>query len=108
MEMKSKVFMLFFLLSISVSGFTQIVKFIKNPYQAKYRVYISLQPKQATHWIYKVKSPSDIKKPGHWYIVTNPQLFSNAMTLYKVEKIDDADFIVYYVNTSDSATIKLK
>ena len=86
----------------------QIVKFIKNPYQAKYKVYISSQPKGATHWIYPVKSPADIRKGGHWYIVTNPQLFSNAMTLYKVEKIEEADFIVYYVSNSDSAMIRQK
>ena len=86
----------------------QIVKFIKNPYQAKYKVYISSQSKEATHWIYPVKSPADIRKGGHWYIVTNPQLFSNAMTLYKVEKIEEADFIVYYVSNSDSAIIRQK
>jgi hypothetical protein len=86
----------------------QIVKFIKNPYQAKYKVYISSQSKEATHWIYRVKSPADIRKGGHWYIVTNPQLFSNAITLYKVEKIEEADFIVYYVSNSDSAMIRKK
>jgi hypothetical protein len=106
--MNSKVFILIILLSYSVSGYTQIVKFIKNPYQAKYRIYISLQPKEATHWIYRVKSPVDIRKGGHWYIVTNPQLFSNAMTVYKVEKKEEADFIVYYVSNSDSAMIRQK
>jgi hypothetical protein len=106
--MNSKVFILFFLLSISLSGFTQIVKFIRNPYQAKYRIYVSLKPKEATHWIYRVKSPADIRKGGQWYIVTNPQLFSNAMTLYKVKKAEEADFIVYYVSNSDSAMIRQK
>ncbi len=104
-----KLFCLAFLLLISYSNASgQIVKFIKNPYQAKYKVYISSQPKEATHWIYRVKSPSDIRKGGHWYIVTNPQLFSNAMTLYKVEKASEADFIVYYVSNSDSAMIRQK
>jgi hypothetical protein len=30
------------------------------------------------------------------------------MTLYKVEKIEEADFIVYYVSNSDSAIIRQK
>jgi hypothetical protein len=86
----------------------QIVKFIKNPYQAKYRVYETKKSNEASHWVYPVKSPADIRKGGHWYIVTNPQLFSNAMTLYKVEKIEEADFIIYYVSNSDSAMIRQK
>ena len=100
----------FTILALFLNAYTnaQIVKFIKNPYQAKYKVYISSQPKEATHWIYRVKSPTDIRKGGHWYIVTNPQLFSNAMTLYKVEKAEEADFIVYYVLNSDSAMIRQK
>ncbi len=104
-----KFFCLTLLLLISYSNASaQIVKFIKNPYQAKYKVYISSQPKGATHWIYRVKSPADIRKGGQWYVVTNPQLFSNAMTLYKVEKAEEADFIVYYVSNSDSAMIRQK
>jgi hypothetical protein len=83
-----------------------VVKFIKNPYQAKYRVYITKSPVKATQWIYRVKGPADIRKPGHWYIVTNPQLFSNAMSLYEVDKIKEADIVVYYVSTTDSAQIR--
>lgn len=99
-------FITIFILLISFKSNAQIVKFIKNPYQAKYRVFITKQPDQANQWIYPVKGPSDIRKPGHWYIVTNPQLFTNAMTLYKVASKKDADLIVYYVSTSDSAQIK--
>ncbi len=100
----------FTILALFLNTYTnaQIVKFIKNPYQAKYKVYISNKPKEATHWIYIVKSPADIRKGGQWYIVTNPQLFSNAMTLYKVEKAEEADIIVYYVSNSDSAMIRQK
>jgi hypothetical protein len=86
----------------------QIVKFIKNPYQAKYRVYETKKPNEASHWVYPVKSPADIRKGGQWYIVTNPQLFKDAMTLYKVPKAEEADLIVYYVSTADSAMIKQK
>ena len=106
--MKKIVCLILLLLISYTNTCAQIVKFIKNPYQAKYKVYISSQPKEATHWIYRVKSPADIRKGGHWYIVTNPQLFSNAMTVYKVYKKEEADFIVYYVSNSDSAMIRQK
>jgi hypothetical protein len=106
--MKKIVCLILLMLITYTNTNAQIVKFIKNPYQAKYKVFISSQPKEATHWIYRVKSPADIRKGGQWYIVTNPQIFSNAMTLYKVEKAEEADFIVYYVLNSDSAMIRQK
>ncbi len=83
----------------------QSVKFIKNPYQAKFRVFISNNPKQANQWIYKVTGPTDIRKPGEWYIVKNQQLFRDAVSLFKVDKKEEADIIVYYVSTRDSAKI---
>lgn len=95
-----------FLLISSFESDAQIVKFIKNPIQAKYRVYITNRPSEADQWIYRVKGPTDIRKPGHWYIVSNPQLFSKAMTLYKVEKLKEADIVVYFVSVSDSAMIR--
>ena len=90
----------------SLTGHSQIVKFIKNPLQAKYRVFVTNKPAEASQWIYRVKGPTDIRKPGHWYIVTNPQLFSKSMLLYKVDTSKDADIVVYYVSTSDSAMIR--
>ena len=92
----------------SVSGNAQMVKFIKNPLQAKYRVFISNSSNGATHWIYRVAGPTDIRKPGEWYIVPNPQLFKNAMTLFEVKNRDEADLIVYYVSTRDSARVVIK
>lgn len=83
----------------------QSVKFIKNQYQAKYRVFITNNPKEATQWIYKVPGPTDIRKPGEWYIVKNQQLFRDAVSLFKVDKKDEADIIVYYVSMRDSAKI---
>ena len=89
----------------SYSSNAQMVKFIKNQYQSKYRVYITENPKEANQWIYKVKGPTDIRKPGEWYVVPNPQLFIEAVTLYKVKNKEEADLIVYYVSTRDSAKI---
>jgi hypothetical protein len=83
----------------------QSVKFIKNQYQAKYRVFITNNPSEANQWIYRVSGPTDIRKPGEWYVVKNPQVFKDAVNLFKVDKKDDADIIVYYVSTRDSAKI---
>lgn len=96
------------LLSLTLSsnkGAAQMVKFINNQYQAKYRVFFTKNPKEANQWIYTVPAPTDIRKPGEWYIVKNPQLFKQAITLYNVNNIDDADIIVYYVSKRDSAKI---
>ncbi len=93
------------LVFIMKSSHGQMVKFIKNPLQAKYRVFITQKPTGANQWIYRVHGPTDIRKPGEWYIVKNPQLFKNAMTLYQVKKSDEADLIIYYVSTRDSARI---
>ena len=82
-----------------------MVKFINNPYQAKYRVYITTKSNEANQWIYRVKGPTDIRKPGEWYIVKNPLIFKQAITLYKVDKKENADMIVFYVSTKDSAKI---
>jgi len=93
------------ILVLHFSSSAQMVKFIKNQYQAKHRVFITDNPKEANQWIYKVPGPTDIRKPGEWYVVKNPQLFKQAVNLFKVDKKDDADIIVYYVSTRDSANI---
>jgi len=87
------------------SSSAQMVKFIKNQYQAKYRVFITDKPKEANQWIYQVSGPTDVRKPGEWYVVKNPQLFKQAVNLFRVDTKDDADIIVYYVSTRDSAKI---
>lgn len=103
--MRNNVLVLFLCgLFINTSS-AQKVKFIKNQYQAKYRVFITDKPTDANQWIYKVPGPTDIRRPGEWYVVKNPQLFKQAVTLFKVDKKDDADIIVYYVSTRDSAKI---
>ncbi len=102
--MKSIVVLILFIV-FSIPGYSQIVKFIKNPVQAKFRVYITTKRNEANQWVYKVSNLADIRKPGHWFVVSNPQLFSKAMTLYKVDNSKDADLIVYFVSTSDSARI---
>lgn len=86
----------------------QYIKFINNPYQAKYRVFITNKPNEADQWVFRVKNPTDIRKAAEWYIVENPQLFKEATTLYKVDKKTEADIIVYYVKTRDSAMIRSK
>ena len=90
------------------SAKAQYVKYINNPYQAKYRVFITNKPNEADQWIFRVKNPTDIRKAAEWYIVENPQLFKEAITLYKVDKKNEADIVVYYVKTRDSAMIRNK
>jgi hypothetical protein len=105
MRLKSIYLSFIFPLVFSFTASAQMVKFIKNQYQAKYRVFITDNMKEANQWIYKVSGPTDIRKPGEWYVVKNPQLFKQAVNLHKVDKKDDADIIVYYVSTRDSAKI---
>lgn len=85
----------------------QWVKFIRNPVQAKYRVFETRRREDATHWIYRAARPEDIRKPGEWWVVPNPQLFPKAVTLYRVDRREDADMVVYYVSTRDSASVRL-
>ena len=70
---------IFLFIGLSFNSSAQRVKFIKNQYQAKYRVYITEDLKEANQWIYKVKGPTDVRKPGEWYVVNNPQLFKEAI-----------------------------
>jgi hypothetical protein len=107
-KIKQQISLSLFIVLLSFGANSQMVKFIKNPLQAKYRVFISNTPKGATHWIYRVARPADIRKPGEWYIVPNPQLFKNAMTLFEVKDRNEADLIVYYVSKRDSAKILLR
>jgi len=103
-----------FILVFAVAFFTQkkgqsqIVKFIKNAVAAKYRVYITQNKREATHLIFRVSSPSEIRKAGHWYVVSNPILFKNSITLYEVKKKSNADIVVFYVSNPDSASIHIK
>jgi len=105
MRLKAIYLSFIFLVVFSFTASAQMVKFIKNQYQAKYRVFITDKPKEANQWIYKVTGPTDIRKPGEWYVVKNPQFFKQAVNLFKVDKKDDADIIFYYVSTRDSAKI---
>ena len=93
----------------SLKSSAQIVKFIKNPLNVKYRVYITNNPKEATLFVLKVDRPEKAIANGLWYIVENPILFSNAMNLFQVNSIDEADLVVYYTKDRKKAgSIKKK
>jgi hypothetical protein len=72
----------------------QTVKFIKNPLQAKYRVFVTSKPEEANLFA------------GLWYIVENPMLFKDAMTVFQVKTKDEADLIVYYTDDKKKAGYK--
>ena len=96
-----------FLVNLDCSA--QIVKFIKNPLNAKHRVYITNNPQEAMLFVFKVDKPEKAIANGLWYIAENPMLFSDAMTLFKVNSVDEADLIVYYTNERKKAgSIKKK
>ena len=95
---------LFFIFISNVNG--QIVKFIKNPLTAKYRVFITNQPSEASLFVYKTKKYEEAIGAGLWYIVENPVLFKNAMTLFEVKRKEEADLIVYYTNKKSEAGYK--
>ena len=97
-------FFLFIVMIFNVNA--QIVKFIKNPITAKYRVFITNQPSKATLFVYKTKKYVEAIGAGLWYIVDNPVLFNNAMTLYEVKRKEEADLIVYYTNKKSEAGYK--
>lgn len=93
----------FLIILFNASSNAQIVKFIKNPINVKYKVYISKNPDEATLFVFKVNKPELAISNGLWYIVENPLLFKNAVTLFKVNSIDDADLVVYYTNDRNKA-----
>jgi hypothetical protein len=104
---KKLIITLFFCLFLSsVNG--QIVKFIKNPLKAKYRVYITQIPSEATLFVFKTKKYEEAIGAGLWYIVENPVLFKNAMELFQVKVKEEADLIVYYTLKKSEAGYKNK
>jgi len=88
----------FTLIALPHTGQAQIMKFVKNPVNVKYRVYITTKPEEATIWVYKVQRPDEAISYGLWYLVDNPQLFKEAATLFEVPSKDEADLIVWYTN----------
>lgn len=106
LKIKTVSILFIILLFFNIPLEAQWVKFIKNPLQAKYRVYTTLKKEEANQWIFKVKNPTDIRKAAEWYVVENPQMFANAMKLFKTVRKEDADFVIYYVSTRDSAQIR--
>lgn len=84
----------------------QTVKFIKNPLQAKYRVFVTSKPEEANLFVYKVHKFEEAIGAGLWYIVENPMLFKDAMTVFQVKSKDEADLIVYYTDDKKKAGYK--
>jgi len=108
MSLKIK-FIIFILCMVYYANtIAQVVKFIKNPVTAKYRVYITTKPGEAKVFVYKVPTFKEAIGAGLWYIVENPMIFKDAMTLFEVKKKEDADLIVYYTNDKNKAGYKFK
>lgn len=81
---------------LSLNAYSQIVKFVKSPFQAKYRVYVTDNRYQADIWVFLVDNPWEASSQGRWYVVNNPTLFtSKATKLYRVENRFKADFTIW-------------
>lgn len=106
MWMKIIVLLLTMVTSYTSSINGQVVKFIKNPINVKYRVYETQIESEANLIVYKVAKYDEAIRPGLWYIVENPALFKEAITLCKVLEKDDADLIVYYTADKRKAGYK--
>ncbi len=88
------------------NSYGQVVKFIKNPLTAKYRVYITKNPSEATIYVFKVQKYEEAIGAGLWYMVENPMLFKEAMSLFEVKKKEEADLIIFYTNNKKEAGYK--
>lgn len=88
------------------NSYGQVVKFIKNPLTAKYRVYITKNSSEATIYVFKVQKYEEAIGAGLWYMVNNPILFKEAMTLFEVKKKEEADLIIFYTNNKKEAGYK--
>lgn len=88
------------------NSYGQVVKFIKNPLTAKYRVYITKNSSEATIYVFKVQKYEEAIGAGLWYMVKNPMLFKEAMTLFEVKEKKEADLIIFYTNNKKEAGYK--
>lgn len=86
----------------------QAVKFIKNEVTAKYKVYITKDSNEANLFVFKVNKYEDAIGAGLWFIVDNPTLFKNAMTLFEIKNKDQADLVIYYTKNKKSAGYRKK
>lgn len=96
-----KKLMLTFGLFISFSGNSQCYKIINNPVMAKYKVYFTTNKSEATILGYKVSSYTECTKPGLIYLA--PVQFTMATTVHEVKTKEEADLIIYWVDSKDEA-----
>ena len=108
MSLKTKHIIFILCMFCFVNTRAQVVKFIKNPLTAKYRVYITKNSNEATIFVYKVQKYEEAIGAGLWYIVENPMIFKEVMTVIEVNKKEDADLIVYYTKDKNKAGYKFK
>lgn len=108
MNIKAQISLFILVVFHNFTTFSQVVKFIKNPVAAKYRVYITPKPSEATVFVYKVATYQEAVGAGLWYIVENPSQFKEAMTLFEVKKKEDADLIVFYTKDKERAGYRIK
>ena len=88
-------------LSLSFNGNSQCYKIINNPVMAKYKVYFTTNKSEATILGYKVNSYTECIKPGLIYLA--PIQFTMATPIHKVKTKEEADIVIYWVDSRNEA-----
>jgi hypothetical protein len=86
---------------LTINSFTQCYKLVQNEVTAKYRVYFTKNKSEANILGYQVSSYAEILKPGLIYLA--PMYFNKATPVYKVNSVDKADLIIFWVGKKEDA-----
>jgi hypothetical protein len=84
---------------ISLNAIPQSYKIVQNEVTAKYRIYITKHKKEANVLGYQVDSYTKVLKPGLIYFA--PIYFTMATPVYKVNSVEKADIIIYWVEKKE-------
>jgi hypothetical protein len=86
---------------LTINSFTQCYKLVQNEVTAKYRIYITKNKSEANILGYQVSSYVEVLKPGLIYFA--PIYFNKATPVYKVNSVDKADLIIFWVSKKEDA-----
>ena len=86
---------------ISLNAISQSYKIVQNEVTAKYRIYITKNKSEANILGYQVSSYAEVLKPGLIYFA--PMYFNKATPVYKVNSVDKADLVIFWVSKKEDA-----
>ena len=86
------------LIGFPLSANAQIVRFIKNVYQAEYYIFETKDSSAANYFVFKTANPAEAIREGVWFVADDPLIYRDrAIKLHRVKSPAEADLIVYYV-----------